>query len=90
MKLLHVDFTQINDRVSYSYITITKHPLEDLKPLAMLTENKEIVPLIDIQYDVLFVSNQLPICILYDDAKNKLIFATLRSNESEVSFAIYS
>ena len=88
-KLLHVDFTKQNDHISFAYFTLTKHPLGDLRPLFMIDTDLQLISMIDTMYDVLFISDEIPICVLFDDATHQIIFAILRSNEDKINSMDY-
>ena len=79
-KLIKVDFKGPEYDITYAYITLTKHPLNDLNPLGKLSLSGDVVDMINTTYDLLYVSEDLPICILFDESSNELIFSVLRKN----------
>ena len=92
-KLLRVSFKEMRRDPSYAYITLTDHPLEDLRPLAIKYSEKDVEPtfgarktlhnMIDTKYDLLFVSDTIPIAVLFDEIKSEVVFATLRRNKND-------
>ena len=54
-KTLKVDFKEPEKEVTYAYITITEHPLNDLHPLGKIEKGESIIDLIDTKYDLLYV-----------------------------------
>lgn len=59
--LIKVDLKSPKYDVTYAYITLSKHPLNDLHPLGRLDESGEVVDMINTTYDLLFVSQDLPV-----------------------------
>lgn len=82
-KLIKVDLKNPKYDVTYAYITLSKHPLNDLHPLGKLTESGDVIDMINTTYDLLFVSEELPIWILFDESSHELIFAILRKNGTD-------
>mmetsp|Transcript_5337 Transcript_5337/g.6358 ORF Transcript_5337/g.6358 Transcript_5337/m.6358 type:complete len:361 (+) Transcript_5337:251-1333(+) len=89
-KKLKVDLNSPEKDVSYAYITLTKHPLNDLHPLGRIENDHDVADLINTTYDLLYASDTLPVCILFDDSSSELIFATLRTNEKRDLEADYN
>jgi hypothetical protein len=96
-KLLKVSFDKKPSPPSYAYLTLTKHPLEDLHPLALLNED-DVTAMVGTELDLIWVSDKLPIAAMFDHQNGKIIFWTMRKDADksrdlmpgeEIDFDIY-
>lgn len=85
-KLLRVSFNRMPKDASYAYITVTKHPLEDMHPLSFREKNitTEFRDMVDCTQDLLYVSQNVPLAIYFDENTQHLVFTTLRHRYEEV------
>ena len=77
--ILHFDpntnIKKMMREVTYSYFTLTKHPLDDIYPLAYKDGQK----LVATQIDILFCSYKIPVIVIYNK-KSKVVSFTLIKN----------